>query len=126
MLAVGDRASLTAGDYPDVFGLLLVVRPGPLRTGRATCTASGSSKPQGVCLLNWLDPLPISLFLLSAVGVHEAVCDRIVALGCIPQHGVAAECPRECAGPLTPFVWALRTVVGMQQERIAGGAAGTR
>lgn len=81
------------------------------------------ASPEGVSLLNWPDPLPISVFPLSAVGVYEAVCGRIVALGCIHHNGALAECSREGAGPLAPFLWALRTVVGGQQERIAGGAA---
>ena len=49
-----------------------LLRPGPLRTGRATFTASGSSKPPRASVLCSLDRLPLSLFTLSAVGVHEA------------------------------------------------------
>jgi len=45
--------------------------PGPLRTGRATFTVSGSSKPLRASVLLSLDRLPLSLFTLAAVGVHE-------------------------------------------------------
>jgi len=58
-----------------------LLRPGPLRTGRATFTASGSIKPQRASVLLALDPLP-----RLAVGVDEA-CGLIVAVGLAHDEG---------------------------------------
>lgn len=56
------------------------------------------------------------------MGVHETG-GRIVALGVIHDDGGPAQGLRQDPGPLFPFLWALWTVVGVEQECPAYRAA---
>ena len=58
----------------------------------------------------------------AAMGVDEAWRGLIVAVWAAPLKGLLADGPRDGSGPLFPFLKALWTVFGVQQERSAGGA----
>ncbi len=50
------------------------------------------------------------------------MCGLTAVVWVADHHGVAAHCPGDRLGPLLPFLEALRTLVGVQQERPADGA----
>src|SRR6266508_2899331 len=101
-----------------------LLRPGPLRTGRAGFPRIRLKQAQGLagvaeswslCRLGWRP--------WAAAGVHETKCAagaRLAALlvGDVP---FGQRLP-DGARPLLPFGWALRWVVGVEEQLPAEGA----
>jgi hypothetical protein len=93
-----------------------LLRPAPLRTGRAAFTASGSSKPlrlagrQKCCAAAGADGSAL------AIGVYETGFD-FVRCAVLPHHDVLLD-QRFAGGrqPLFPLARALRRAVGVQKD----------
>jgi len=95
-----------------------LLRPGPLRTGRARFHASGSSKPQR--LAGWQKRWTRALGgrePSTALGMHETEVSGFVRLA-VPPVGDMLLAERLLGGthPLLPLTRALGRVVGMEEH----------
>src|SRR6266508_3072594 len=96
-----------------------LLRPRPLRTGRAAPTASGSSKPRGLADRQtcWT-AADVRALAWAAVGVYQASGGGFVrcAVARLGDDRVFADRVADHLEPLFPLVGVLRFVVGVQQE----------
>ena len=98
-----------------------LLRPAPLRTGRARLCASGSSKPLGLAGGQKCRAISLPGVLPVAVSVQETECSLVRRAARLGGDRVAGHRLAGDRQPLLPLVRALRRAVGVEEQSLALG-----